>query len=43
MNEISIAAKSLCHLLQTAYIGILKKHVLPLLRDNGGTYVLKRN
>ena len=43
MNKIWIAAKGLCHLLHTAFLGILKKYVLTLLRDNGGTFLLKRN
>jgi len=42
MNEIWIPAKSLCHLLHQAFLGIHKKYILPL-RDNGGTYLLKRN
>jgi len=36
MHEIWVTAKGLCHLLHTAFLGILKKHVLPLIRDNGG-------
>ena len=33
MNEIRITAKGLRHLHCTAFLGILYKHVLPLIRD----------